>query len=169
MSDTVSLIFDINDALPFGFSLGGAVPQPSDGSKPINASVYAQSAGVPILGSISPAGDIIEINDMEQGSISSSGNTSSTTKIRSAGYYSIPNGKTGIQIYGVSNVSSKKLQFDVLTYDDNNTLIDDLYWYAMGLSVGFSAGATKFRIVLRFSDTSNITPNDASNVKAALI
>lgn len=135
----------------------------------VQADALAQSAGVPILGSISPAGDIIQINDMEQGSISSSGNTSSTTKIRSAGYYNIPNGKTGIQIYGVSNVSSKELQFDVLTYDDNDTLIDDFYWYAMGLSVGFSAGATKFRIVLRFSDSSDITPNDASNVKAALI
>ena len=107
----------------------------------------------------------ILISHWEQGSIGSSGNFDSAANVRTPDYISIPTGTKSIFFEGVSNVSGKTLQFDILTYNESNEKLQALYWYGGGVFLSIAENVVKFKVVLKFSDGSNMTPSNISEIR----
>lgn len=127
-------------------------------------------AGVHVLGDFSAVNIEIEqpnivIADWEQGSTGSSGNFDSATRVRTPDYISLPTGTKSIFFDGISNVSGKTLQFDILTYNESNKQLQDLYWYDSGVFLSIADNAAKFKAILKFSDGSNITPSNIGKIR----
>lgn len=101
---------------------------------------------------------------IEQGSIGSSGNTSSSTRVRSANYISafVRPQKITINVTG-----NKPVQVDLLGYNSNstNTPLFDLYWFENGheFDVSKYTNLKYIRIVLQFEDKTKITPADITS------
>lgn len=137
----------------------------SSGNVASNAYVICDTAGAALLGVMEYLDPNIILADWEQGTITSSGNSDSTTKIRTPNYIDLPQNTKSVYFIGGNN-AGKALQFDLLTYDENNNLLEDLYWYGVGANISIAnTNAVKFRVVIQFSDKSNITPANVNNVR----
>lgn len=137
----------------------------SSGNVASNAYVICDTAGAALLGNMEYIDPNIILADWEQGTITSSGNANSATNIRTPNYIDLPQGVTSVYFIGGNN-AGKALQFDLLTYDENNNLLEDLYWYGVGANISIAnTNAVKFRVVMCFSDNSNITPANINNVR----
>lgn len=156
----------IRNSMDFKVSLGGFGGSKGGGSNEAKSAIGIETlAGAHVLGSAEHTDPNILISDLEQGSIGSSGNFASAANVRTPDYISLPTGAKLISFDGVSNVSGKTLQFDVLTYNESNEQLQDLYWYGSGVFLSIADNAVKFRVVLKFSDGSNITPSNISEIR----
>lgn len=156
----------IRNSMDFKVSLGEFGGSKGGGSNEAKSAIGIETlAGAHVLGSAEHTDPNILISDWEQGSIGSSGNFASAANVRTPDYISLPTGAKSISFDGVSNVSGKTLQFDVLTYNESNEQLQDLYWYGSGVFLSIADNAVKFRVVLKFSDGSNITPSNISEIR----
>ena len=103
---------------------------------------------------------------IEQGSITSSGNVSDSTRVRTRGRIAIAS-PTSAKITAISN-TGKTLQVDFMGYADSstNTPICDLYWYDSPYTFDLSqySGIRYVRAVIKSSDNTNISPADIASV-----
>lgn len=108
---------------------------------------------------------------IEQGSISSRGDVSSNTAVRTRGRIAIDL-PTSATITAISN-TSKPLQVDFLGYPDSSTTtpICDLYWFDSPYTFDLSqySGIQYVRAVIQNSDNTNISPADIASAKIELI
>lgn len=176
----------IRNSMDFKVSLGGFGGSKGGGSNEAKSAIGLETlAGVHVLGSENSVGNLagqfilgdfsavnieieqpnIVIADWEQGSIGSSGNFDSAANVRTPDYISLPTGTKSIFFDGISNVSGKTLQFDILTYNESNKQLQDLYWYDSGVFLSIADNAAKFKAVLKFSDGSNMTPSNIGEIR----
>ena len=156
----------IRNSMDFKVSLGGFGGNKGGGSNEAKSAIGIETlAGAHVLGSAEHTDPNILISDWEQGSIGSSGNFDSAANVRTPDYISLPTGTKSIFFEGVSNVSGKTLQFDILTYNESNEKLQDLYWYGSGVFLSIADNAVKFKAVLKFSDGSNMTPSNISEIR----
>ena len=103
---------------------------------------------------------------IEQGGITSSGNVSDSTRVRTRGRIAIAS-PTSAKITAISN-TGKTLQVDFMGYADSstNTLICDLCWYDSPYTFDLSqySGIRYVRAVIKSSDNTNISPADIASV-----
>lgn len=103
---------------------------------------------------------------IEQGDITSSGNVSDSTRVRTRGRIAIAS-PTSAKITAISN-TGKTLQVDFMGYADSstNTPICDLYWYDSPYTFDLSqySGIRYVRAVIKSSDNTNISPADIASV-----
>ncbi|HOO05857.1 MAG TPA: leucine-rich repeat protein [Ruminococcus sp.] len=108
---------------------------------------------------------------IEQGNISSRGDSDSNTRVRTGGRIAIDL-PTSATITAISN-TGKTLQVDFLGYADSstNTPICDLYWYDSPYTFDLSqySGIRYVRAVIKNSDNTNISPADIASAKIELI
>lgn len=105
------------------------------------------------------------LSNLEQGSISSSGNSSSTKCLRTASrFMAIYPSKVKIT---VTTFSGKSVQYNFVGYANNttNSWVCSLYWYDSGFETDTSSYDTVlfFRLRLQYSDASNITADDIAS------
>ena len=115
------------------------------------------SADVTSMVSVSP--NMLSSVTLEQGGISTADgtNTSSTTRVRTAGYISVkPNKK-----YDISVASGLQI-LNIYEYKNDNTYITYTSEQLQSLSFTTSPTTEKLRIVFRFSDDSTIVPTDVT-------
>lgn len=107
---------------------------------------------------------ITTITGLEQGDISSSGNTTSNSRIRTAEYIR-QNPLKSLKISATS-ITGKALQVEIYGYSDNITTkpIFDIYWYNVPYEFDLSSYTNLrfIRIVVKYSDSSAITPEEIS-------
>ena len=100
---------------------------------------------------------------LEQGNIGSSGNSSSSSRLRSKDYIAV-SGVALTAVITVQSVSGKAVQVNLLGYEKSDTTSAkfDLYWYESGHEFDISNYTkTNFiRIVLRYQDNTDISPED---------
>ena len=162
----MNLNLKIRNSMDFKVSLGGFGGSKGGGSNEAKSAIVIETlAGVHVLGSAEHTDPNVLISDWEQGNIGSSGNYDSAVRVRTPDYILIPTGTKSIFFEGVSNVSGKTLQFDILTYNESNEKLQDLYWYGGGVFLSIADNAVKFRVVLKFADGSNITPSNISEIR----
>lgn len=108
---------------------------------------------------------------IEQGSISSRGDVSSNTAVRTIGRIAIAL-PTSATITAISN-TGKPLQVDFLGYADSstNTPICDLYWFDSPYTFDLSqySGIQYVRAVIQNSDNTAISPADVASVTLVAI
>lgn len=156
----------IRNSMDFKVSLGGFGGSKGGGSNEAKSAIGIETlAGAHVLGSAEHTDPNILISDWEQGSIGSSGNFDSAANVRTPDYISLPTGTKSIFFDGISNVSGKTLQFDILTYNESNKQLQDLYWYDSGVFLSIADNAAKFKAVLKFSDGSNMTPSNIGEIR----
>lgn len=111
----------------------------------------------------------ININDLiEQGTITNSGDDNSDIRIRNNGRINIILWEKTTIFISAMAVNGKQLQCDMLGYDSfsSNSPIFDLYWFDTphGFDVSSYTTLTNIRIVIRYADNSQITPQDLLSV-----
>ena len=103
---------------------------------------------------------------LEQGNIGSSGNSSSSSRLRSKDYIALSGAASSV-IITAQSVSGKAVQVNLLGYETSTTTSSqfDLYWYESGHEFDISNYTkTNFiRIVLRYQDNSDILPDDIAS------
>lgn len=100
---------------------------------------------------------------LEQGNIGSSGNSSSSARLRSKDYIAV-SGVALTAVITVQSVSGKAVQVNLLGYEKSDTTSAkfDLYWYESGheFEIGSYTGTNYIRIVLRYQDNTDISLED---------
>lgn len=113
---------------------------------------------------------LIDITDIEQGTIDNYGNQSSSTRVRSAGRY--PINFFGLQIK-INVESSSSIKTNIMLYTDSTTnrALWDSGWFDNGQGIDISNYPTAkyFRVVLRKSDGANIIPSDIVICEAEIV
>lgn len=104
---------------------------------------------------------LIDITDIEQGTIDDYGNQNSSTRVRSAGRYAV---NLGQQIK-ISVESNSNIKTNVMLYADSTTnrALWDSGWFDNGESIDitrYTDDAKYIRICLKKSNNSNISPED---------
>ena len=88
----------------------------------------------------------------EQGTIYTSGDADSSSRVRSVGYIEVD------PVYPCMSGLSNDLQVSIMEYDENKTCIVDGPWQAGGTISTLNASTKFVRIVLRYSNDTNFTP-----------
>ena len=110
---------------------------------------------------------IIDIPELEQGTIGSSGNDSSSTRVRSPGYFTLPESADNISAsVSAEAVNGKTVYTNIMGYGSGGNLVSDYGWKLSGEAVTLSQEVTSFRICLRYSDSSSIYPSDIQSCSA---
>ena len=109
-------------------------------------------------------GSVMDISSVvfEQGTIRSSGNDSSSTRIRTQGYIPLAPGTRYLAGFP-SGPSSKRLMTNFMTYDAEQNLIADLSWATPGSIVDIGSNVAYIRICIKYEDDSNIAPVDMTS------
>ena len=102
----------------------------------------------------------------EQGTISTSGNQSSKTRVRTPGYidWDFKNRPRSIRIF-VQDVNGTDLQVSILEYTTANKCISDDGWVASGTASTLYGHCAKIRLCLKYPGTSRIVPSDVGIVR----
>lgn len=102
----------------------------------------------------------------EQGTISTSGNQSSSTRVRTPGYidWDFRNRPRSIRIFA-QDVNGIDLQVAILEYTTTNSCISDDGWVASGAASTLYGHCAKIRLCLKYPDTRNIVPSDVGVVR----
>ena len=102
----------------------------------------------------------------EQGTISTSGNQSSSTRVRTPGYidWDFKNRPRSIRIF-VQDVNGTDLQVSILEYTTANKCISDDGWVASGTASTLYGHCAKIRLCLKYPDTRRIVPSDVGIVR----
>lgn len=105
--------------------------------------------------------------DFEQGGISSTGNYNSSGNIRTQ---YMPVTDTNLQdiTFSANSSTGKHIQLDILVYSSNTYVRPnaDLYWLDFPCTKSITSTEWNYiRLALRFSDSSNISPQDIEYVK----
>lgn len=112
---------------------------------------------------------IIDITELEQGTIVSSGNDTSSTRVRSPGYFTLPESPDNINVSVIAEaVSGKTVYTNIMGYESGGNLVSDYGWKSSGEAVTLSQEVTSFRICLRYSDNSSIQPSDIQSCSAKI-
>lgn len=112
---------------------------------------------------------IIDIPELEQGTIGSSGNDSSSTRVRSPGYFTLPESADNISAsVSAEAVNGKTVYTNIMGYGSGGNLVSDYGWKSSGEAVTLSQEVTSFRICLRYSDSSSIYPSDIQSCSAKI-
>lgn len=112
---------------------------------------------------------IIDIPELEQGTIGNSGNDTSDTRVRSPGYFTLPESADKIKVTIIAEaVNGRTLYTNIMGYGDSGNLVNDYGWVSNGSSVTLSQEVTSFRICLRYSNSSNISPADVQSCSAII-
>ena len=112
---------------------------------------------------------IIDIPELEQGTIGSSGNDSSSTRVRSPGYFTLPESADNISAsVSAEAVNGKTVYTNIMGYGSGGNLVSDYGWKLSGEAVTLSQEVTSFRICLRYSDSSSIYPSDIQSCSAKI-
>ena len=113
---------------------------------------------------------IIDITELEQGTIGNSGNDTSSTRVRSPGYFTLPESADEIKVSIISEaVNGKTVYTNIMGYGSSGNLVNDYGWKSSGTAVTLSQEVTSFRICLRYSDSSSIYPSDIQSCSAAIV
>ena len=99
----------------------------------------------------------------EQGSIDSSGDIPSNTRIRNVGYIPISNYKRTV-VYS-EDINGTPLQYGVMEYDENFDVVYESTWRNNGTVYKFEQTTAYIRFCLRYSGQSNITPEDLGSAR----
>lgn len=107
--------------------------------------------------------------DFEQGNIASSGNTDSTTRLRSIDFIVLDETSNPDKItLSVVSTSSNEISLDLIGYSSDDLInpVFDLYWYDSPYTFDISSyhNVKQVRIVLKNSDDSDINVNDIESV-----
>lgn len=112
---------------------------------------------------------LIDITGIEQGTIDNYGNQSASNRVRSAERYAINFG----QQIKISVQSGSSIKTNIMLYTDSTTnrALWDSGWFDNGQGIDISNYPTAkyFRVVLRKSDGTNITPSDIVSCNAEIV
>ena len=104
---------------------------------------------------------------IEQGSIDSGGNTSSSTQVRSTGYLSFLGDDDGTVVMTATATTGKDIQLDLLGYTSDTTTSPtfDMYWKDSPYNFDISSysNVKYFRVVLKYKDGSALTPEEVAS------
>ena len=104
---------------------------------------------------------------IEQGSISSSGNTSDSQKVRSTGYLQFIGDDDRTVTMTATATTGKIIQVDLLGYTSSATTSPsfDLYWYDSphDFNISSYSNVTYFRVVLKYKDGSTLVPEEVAS------
>lgn len=155
-------LYDSSSARVKSFEVMGNSKQ--DGEPSLDNRVEVKSCGDDI--NILPT----NVEDWEQGSISGSGNTESTTRIRTKNYIEV---KPLIDYY--ISVKNKDYCFlNIVMYNKNDEYItgyvniDGKINGAQGLKINLPEECEKIRVLLKRVDEGNIAPDEIPNIKVKL-
>lgn len=106
----------------------------------------------------------INITDLEQGTITDSGNAENTTRIRTAGYIRA-NPSSSVTLSATS-FAGKAIQVALVGYESNttNNYLFDLYWYDSPHTFDISnyVNTRYLRAICKYKDGAKITPEQVS-------
>lgn len=104
---------------------------------------------------------------IEQGSISSSGNISDSSRVRSTGYLPFLGTEDGKVQMSATATTGKTIQVDLLGYTSNTTTSPsfDLYWYDSPNEFDISSYSNikYLRMVLKYADGSTLIPSEVAS------
>lgn len=103
----------------------------------------------------------------EQGSIGSSGNMNSTTRVRTPGYIPIHSKSsltTSLQLYATSNLS-RTINVNYMLYKEDKSLLFEDIWRANNEIKTFNYDIGYVRLVIRFSNNSSINPSNITSAR----
>jgi hypothetical protein len=103
---------------------------------------------------------------IEQGGWSGSAVTSRSDRVRDTDYTEITTRFVSPKVIATCN-TGKTVEINFYGYNSSKSLLCDLYWYASPKTFDVSSysGLKYFRIQLRYSDNSNITPSEITALK----
>ena len=108
---------------------------------------------------------------IEQGSISGTQETESDTRVRSTGFIPLNSSPKTATVTALSN-TSKICCVNFFGYSNNDltSVICDLYWYDSPYTFDLSgySGINYCKIVFKYTDDSNITPNEIATATLAI-
>ena len=114
--------------------------------------------------------DLLQLG-LEQGNIGSSGDTESSTRVRSVGYLEISAFSRYATLSAVSS-TGKSVLVDFIGYSskDSSAIVCDLYWYSSPYKFDISnySGIKYFRVVLKYSDDSTFLPSEVATANAEI-
>lgn len=125
--------------------------------KPINAMVFCQSEGTPILGVLEYRGTYsVDVSNWNSGTID---DEMIFNRVHTVGYWNMPiQTTTAVSAYIVA-AGNKPIEYEFVGYDSSGNEVCDLYWYTSGgETMNVPSGVTKFKVVLRYYDDSTILP-----------
>lgn len=108
--------------------------------------------------------------DFEQGNIGSSGNATSSSRIRTVNYIKW-DGIQGSATVTVTTTDGSAVQVDLLGYENDTTTspLCDLYWYDSPKTFDTSAYTIRyFRLVLRYSNSSTLSVDKIASITITL-
>lgn len=96
----------------------------------------------------------------EQGSISSRGNQSSSSRVRTPGYieWDYLNRPRSLRIFA-QDINGVDLEYNVMEYNRDSSVVSDDDWIPSGQSCALRGNCAKLRFVLHYPNDSNITPD----------
>lgn len=103
---------------------------------------------------------------LEQGGWNGSDTTSRSDRVRDTGYTEITTKFVSPKITTTCN-TGKTVNINFYGYNSSKSLLCDLYWYnsPVTLDVSSYSGMKYFRIQLKYSDNSNISPSEITSLK----
>ena len=112
----------------------------------------------------------IALSEIEQGTLSYTGeNQESSKRVRLRNYQLLIDGITPYSVE-INATNSAQMQFSIVTYDSNNTCLNNYYWYNSGATVNVDmTDVVKFRCAFRYESGNTITPADVLNCKIKFI
>lgn len=114
--------------------------------------------------------DLLQLG-LEQGNIGSSGDTESSTRVRSVGYIEISAFSRYATLSAVSS-TGKSVLVDFIGYSsrDSSAIVCDLYWYGSPYKFDITSysGIKYFRVVLKYSDDSTFLPSEIVTANAEI-
>lgn len=115
--------------------------------------------------------DILQVAGFEQGTIGSMYDAESTSRVRSIGYMQM-NPTTYNAILEATATTDKQVQIAFRGYSGTTpeSLICNLYWYDSPKSFDLNSyqNLRYFRVVLKYSDNSDITPSEIATATSSM-
>lgn len=114
--------------------------------------------------------DLLQLG-LEQGNISSSGDTEDNTRVRSVGYIEISAFSTNATLL-VTSSTGKDVQINFIGYSsrDSSATVCNLYWYnsPRKFDITSYSDIKYFRVVLKYSDNSEFLPSEIAIANAEI-
>ena len=154
--------FRIDTDVTFSFDTGGAVPPPSGGAVPTNATLLANSAGTPVIGNAELNQTVINLSsaDFEEGDISDGVPYPSGRYIRSAEFINLPADADSTKL-SITLTSDIPTRYWVCGYDSTGT------WVRTSSSTNNNqmctlslSGISKIKLVIGYTQSYDLSPSD---------